>query len=62
MAGTDERVAVPARRDFLSPQQGAANVLHVLSNHLLLIGSEGATPFKDAGIDVMQDPTTMPLY
>ena len=25
-------------------------------NHLLLIGSEGATPFQDAGVDVMQDP------
>jgi hypothetical protein len=24
-------------------------------NHLLLIGSEGATPFKDAGVDVLQD-------
>ena len=37
-------------------------VKHLDPNHLLLIGSEGATPFKDAGIDVMQDPTTMPLY
>jgi fatty acid desaturase len=37
VAGGDERAPVPARRDFLSPLHGVVNVLHVLSNHLLLV-------------------------